>query len=229
MGFLSGQESVGVNPRTLRKLTRLVGGRNLAMLGAGAALGGAALAGGRGTSGGPSEWDAPRGPSPMPASTPPPPPPAAVIPPPPPPAAAAIESIDSATSIDALEAAVPAELAYAIARTMVAAALADGALDRSELAMVETRLDTSGLAEEQIAQIRRDLVLPPQPAELAALVADADARDAVYRFAGLVILADDDVSDLERAWLDRLASAFDLDAARKAALEADLFAPDDEV
>ncbi|MEM8930461.1 MAG: DUF533 domain-containing protein [Acidobacteriota bacterium] len=137
------------------------------------------------------------------------------------------ESAAALDSVEAIEAAVPNELAYAITRAMVAAALADGHLDDRERTLVDGRLDDSGLTEEQIAQIRRDLVLPPQADTLAEMVDDDEARAAVYRFAGLVVLAADGVSELERAWLDRLASALGFDDTRREALETELFEPDD--
>ena len=52
---------------------------------------------------------------------------------------------------------------------------------------------------------------------------DPTVREAAYRFASLVILADQEVNDLERRWLDRLAEAYRLGAERKVELEAELF------
>ncbi|MEO1086289.1 MAG: DUF533 domain-containing protein [Acidobacteriota bacterium] len=119
---------------------------------------------------------------------------------------------------------IPAELTYAIVRAMVAASLADGRLDKREKSLVLDRVEGSDLALEHKQQVHRDLVLPPTPAELADMVSEAGEREAVYRLAGLVVLADGELSDLERGFLDRLSDAFDFDAAQKASLEAEIFA-----
>ena len=107
---------------------------------------------------------------------------------------------------------------------MVAAALADGDLDDREKEMIHRRLGESGLPADRVQQIHRDLVIPPSPAELARLTDVRSEHEAMYRFAGLLILADGQVSDLERAWLDRLATAFGFEGDAKAALEAEIFA-----
>ena len=117
-------------------------------------------------------------------------------------------------------------MTYAVVRTMVAAALADGHLAPEEKAIIHQHLGESGLSEAQTAQVHQDLVLPPSPAELAAMAGDAEAREALYRFGALVVLADQQATDLERGWLERLAEAFELDADRRAALEAEIFTGD---
>lgn len=48
-------------------------------------------------------------------------------------------------------------------------------------------------------------------------------REAVYRCAAVVILADGAVGTLERGWLDHLAAAFELDDERKTTLETEVF------
>ena len=107
---------------------------------------------------------------------------------------------------------------------MVAAALADGRMAPEEKELIHRHLGESGLGEEQVRQIHQDLVLPPSPEELAALAPAAEAREALYRFAALVVLADRETSDLERRWLERLAAAFEIDAERRSVLEAEIFA-----
>jgi uncharacterized membrane protein YebE (DUF533 family) len=69
-------------------------------------------------------------------------------------------------------------------------------------------------------------VLPPAPEELAALAPNPEGREALYRFAALIVLADRKTSDLERSWLDRLGSAFGLGAERRQALETEIFVPE---
>ncbi|MEM8995457.1 MAG: DUF533 domain-containing protein [Acidobacteriota bacterium] len=119
---------------------------------------------------------------------------------------------------------IPTELTYAIVRAMVAASLADGRLDEREKSLVLERIESSDLPLEHKQQVHRDLVLPPTPAELAGMVSEPAEREAVYRLAGLVVLADGEISDLERGFLDRLAGAFELDADHKTSLEAEIFA-----
>ena len=242
MGFLDRmisdliQDNTGINAR---RLVRKIGGGKILALG-GAALAAGMLAETKGMFGGQQSAapgaapypppapapGAPPGPPPVPGSQPPPPPvPAGLPAAPPPPPPAAIPKMAEAAEID--DDRLPRELTYTIVRTMVAAALADGHLADEEKAIIHKHLGESGFSEEQTSQIHKDLVLPPSPAELAALTGDAPAREALYRFGALVVLADQQTSDLERAWLDRLAAAFELTGDRKAALEAEIFSPDD--
>lgn len=246
MGFLDRlvgdmlKESVGYD---VGKITRMIGGKNLLLLGAGAALAGSAGFG-QGPSDGPSTWqDPPRQGAAPPSSTPPLPPlpssgptrsappplPTAGLPatPPLPPIPSPAAHAGAAHEVPApdasqqatVEATVSTELTYALVRSMVAAALADGHLDDKEKEMILARLDESDLDAGQRQQVHRDLVIPPTQAELAALTDSFDEREAMYRFAALVILTDGDVSELERSWLDRLAVAFAFDGERRRRLE----------
>lgn len=229
MGFLDRLVTDMIHQSTglpVRRLVRMVGGKNLLMIGAGAAL-----AGGAAAAFGTSQTGAAQGPPPPPppgAGPPPPPPPvpgsaaAPGVPPPPP-----LPTAARSAAPEGGEAEEPApEVTYAIVRTMVAAALADGHLAPEEKEIIHRRLGESGLAEEQIRQVHHDLVLPPSPEELAALAPNPEGREALYRFAALIVLADRKTSDLERSWLDRLGSVFGLDAERRQALETEIFAPE---
>ncbi|MEM7352043.1 MAG: DUF533 domain-containing protein [Acidobacteriota bacterium] len=252
MGFLDRmisdliQDNTGINARRL--VRKIGGGKILAMGGAaiaasvmaekhgmlgqkgaapaaGAAPAGAAPAGHTPAGHAPAQA-APPPPVPGAAAAPPPPPipgapPAAAPPPPPPVQGAATEA--AAPAGDEADIELPQETTYAVVRTMVAAALADGNLAPEEKAIIQKHLGESGLSEEQTRQIHQDLVLPPSLDELATLASDAESREILFRFAALVVLADQQVSDLERAWLDRLASTFGIEGERKAALEADIF------
>jgi len=209
------KKSTGINARTF---VRAVGGGNMVLLG-GAAIAGALAVDKMRQPETHSTPDVPPGPA---AAPPLPPLPQTAnsaasqqLPPLPPPILA------------------PPELVYAIVRTMVAAALADGEMHAAEKRVIEKRLaekrlgedrpEESELSTEQVAQIRKDLVIPAAPVELAALAVDADDRETLYRFAALVVLADDDVADTEKAWLARLAAALGIDAARSRAIDEDLF------
>ena len=250
MGFLNGlvndmlKESTGYD---VRKITRMVGGKNLLMLGAGAALAGGMASGfGQGTNDGPSSWgEPPRAgggpPTPLPpvpgAPTPTaqalPPTPAApqpAAPPPLPPMPTATPAAPSSAAEPQSPGAEPEDvsisvnLTYAIVRSMVSAALADGNMDEKEKATILDRLGSSGLDAERVQQVHRDLVIPPSPAELASMTDSFSEREAMYRFAGLILLSDGQVTDLERSWLNRFAVALGFDAERKELLESEIFA-----
>ncbi len=228
MGFLDRlvsdlvQESTGL---PARRMVRKIGGKNILL-----AAGGALLASGvakklgenqstTATSGAASG---------MPPPPPPPPPGAAasgVVPPPPPPPPPASES---ALAPDEPEIELPRELTYAVVRTMVAAAIADGEMASEEKEMVWKHLGDSGLDDEQKQQIHRDLMLPASPEELAELAPAAEAREVLYRFAALVALSDRNVVASEREWLRRLADAFELSDERRQELESEVFSEDEE-
>jgi len=112
---------------------------------------------------------------------------------------------------------------YAVVRTMVAAALADGVLAPSERARIQEQLGSGELPPEQADQVRQDLLLPATPEELAALVGNDAERALLYRFAALVTRVDAGVSVAEQVWLGRLGSALGLGADRLRQLEAELF------
>ncbi len=246
MGFLDRmisdliQDNTGFNARRL--VRKIGGGKMLAMGGAALAAGmlaekkGMLGQGGIGGMFGQGAGNSPQAaPPPVPsASTPPTAAPPASLPgaaPPPPlpgqqPAAPPPLPVSEPTPNEAAEP--PVEVSYAIVRTMVAAALADGNLAPEEKAIITKHLGDSGFSDEQTQQIHRDLVLPPSPAELVELAQDTEARETLFRFGALVTLADQDVSDLERQWLNRLAAALELAPERKAALESEIFATDDD-
>jgi len=232
--------STPISKRHARKLVRMVGGKNILLAGAGAAVAGGLAAYSQKQSG--SGTPPPPPPPSTPGAVPPPPPPpdggvgarTGDAPPPPPPLPGSLPTTEPPPPTEPAPPASPAtdlepppEVAYPLVRTMVAAALADGQLGAKEKELVHRHLGESGLDEEQTRQIHRDLVLPPQPGEIAEMATGAEARELLYRFAAVVILAEDDVSDLERGWLDRLAAAFELAPERQRELEAELTSGDD--
>ncbi len=243
--------STGLNARATRGMVRRIGTRNLLMMGAAAALGGLAVS--KAGTPPPPPGSAPLPPlpgaprtasrtQPLPQSSqssqsggaktapaPParvagaePPRPLPALPPLPPlraPAAGKAEPADP----DEL----PPEALFPAVRTMVAAALADGELGAEERRLILARLDESDLPEAQVHQVHQDLVVPPAPAELAGMVSDPGARETLYRAAALVVLADRQVSDRERTWLESLAEAFGFDPDTRRRLEDELFAGDE--
>ena len=250
MGFLERmvcdmvKQSTGYNPR---KLVRAVGGKNLLAGAVGAALAGGLISKLEGqpaqassghhpqTSPGHHPQTVPPPPPGTSAVTPPPPPtPSANVPPPPPPAAQATPDIPlppTPTPPSASESIPepptelpdpPPEVGYAILRAMASAALSDGSLDDEEKAIIEGHLAESNLSDAQQNQIRQDLVLPPSPSELATETTDPSTRESAYRFAAIVLLADQKITDLERRWLERLAEAYQLPAETRASIEANI-------
>lgn len=223
MGFLDRMVADLIADNTglpVRGLVRKVGAKRLLL------LGGAAVAGGlaydrmrQGRSPAPAAGAPPPPPPPAAGAPPPPPPPptgslAGGPPPPPPPAAASAPPPAEPELSPALE--------VALARTMVAAALADGRLEDAERNAISGYLGDAGLAPADAARIHQDLLSPASPEELGGLVADPDHAAAVARAALLVLAADGAVGTAERAWLDRLTSALGLDAERARELERDL-------
>lgn len=103
------------------------------------------------------------------------------------------------------------ELLYAIIRTMVSAALSDGELASQEKSAIERHLGESGLNDRQQAQVRRDLVVPAAPAELAGMLPEGEDPEILLEFAVLVLRADGELADTEVRWLESLAGLLDVD------------------
>jgi len=152
----------------------------------------------------------PGGPTPIP----PPPGPGGPPPPAPPAAAEAFEEIEDD---------LPPHLLLPAVRTMIAAALADGRLAAEEKAAIERRLADSDLPPDDAARVHRDLVFPPTVDELAALVEPPAERELLFELACLVLRADAEIGELERAWLARLGTALEIPEARQQELTADIF------
>jgi hypothetical protein len=75
----------------------------------------------------------------------------------------------------------------------------------------------------RLAQLRRDLVIPAGPAELAAALPAGEDPEVLARFAVLVAGADRELVEHERAWLRGLEQALRLPAGRMADLEREIF------
>jgi uncharacterized membrane protein YebE (DUF533 family) len=144
----------------------------------------------------------PQGPvvAPLP-STPPPPPGASAMPPPPPPAARRDDVL-------------------LLIRAMVAAAAADGAIDALEREAIEQRAASAQLDEGAMEFLRGCLETPPTAHQVANATPPALARD-VYLASAIAITPD---TDVERQYLDTLASGLGLDATTRASLDAEIAA-----
>lgn len=147
-------------------------------------------------------------PTPIATGSAPPPPPAAPVPAPP---DLSVEPVLS-----------PA-LAFATARTVIAAALADGVMDPAEREAVERHLEAeSGLSPAEVERLRRDLVVPATPGELARSVLAPADRLVLYRAAVLVVAADGERSELEDRFLGSLAATLELPAEARGEVHAAL-------
>jgi tellurite resistance protein len=236
MGFLDRMVSDLVRRQTgfdARRIVRRIGGRRLLMLGGAALVGGMMASqsgrfGGGSTAGGdasgrttvPPRASGAGAPSrgPLPSGLPPLPPlPALDDALPPLPGSAALA--DAADTV----ADVPPDLLYAILRTMIAAALADGELHAEEKRLIDERLGESGLPEAQLAQLRRDLVIPARPVDLAQALPSGEDPEVLARFAVLIAAADGELVEHERVWLRSLEQALVLPAGRTAELEREIF------
>ena len=148
-------------------------------------------------------------PTSAPPSAPPPAPGAASVtvnamPPPPPPAPVT----DAQRQADAL----------LMLRAMIAAANADGHIDDSEREAILRRANEAGLDADDIAALEHELA---SPWPLAALLATTQPamRERVYLAARLAIEPD---HPTEQRFLDELANGVQLDAARRAELDAQI-------
>jgi uncharacterized membrane protein YebE (DUF533 family) len=209
MGLLDGlvsdliRSSTGFNARPF---VRAVGGKNILLLG-GAAIAAALAAekmSGQGSQGNQVAPPPPPLPPPVPGTE-------AVVPPPLP------------LPQESAETALPQDVLFAIVRTLVAGALADGDMHGEEKKLVEKRLGEGGLTAEQTERIRKDLVFPASVEEIASLVKSAEDRELLFRFGALVVLADGEASAPEKTWLESLGRALGLPPERRRALEAEVF------
>lgn len=117
----------------------------------------------------------------------------------------------------------PQPLVFAIVRTMVSGALADGEMHAGEKKLIEGRLGESGLSPDETKQIHKDLAIPPPPEEIGRMVSTTEDRELLYRFGALVVRSEGGASPPERAWLERLGAALGLAPERQAALESEIF------
>lgn len=101
-------------------------------------------------------------------------------------------------------------------RAMVAAARADGAVDREERATIAKQLDAAGLTPAERDRVLADFDRPASIEELAAGARDPMLAAQLYAAA---FGAAGELSAEERAWLDRLGVALRLDKAAIAAIE----------
>jgi uncharacterized membrane protein YebE (DUF533 family) len=107
-------------------------------------------------------------------------------------------------------------VALLLLRAMIAAARADGALDRAERTAIATQLDGAGLSAAERDHVLADFDAPASIEELAREARDPMLAAQLYAAA---VAAAGEVSAAERLWLDRFGRALRLDASARAAIE----------
>jgi uncharacterized membrane protein YebE (DUF533 family) len=101
-------------------------------------------------------------------------------------------------------------------RAMIAAAKADGIVDREERTAVLEQLNAAGLSSAERDLLLADFDRPATPEDLARDVRDPMLAAQVYAAA---FFAAGDLETAERAWLDRLGIALKLDNSARSAIE----------
>ncbi len=101
-------------------------------------------------------------------------------------------------------------------RAMIAAARADGVVDRAERQAIAAQLDAAGLSAAERDQVLADFDTPATVEQLSDAARDPILRAQLYAAA---FAAAGEISAQERAWLDRLALALKLQPAARKAIE----------
>lgn len=123
---------------------------------------------------------------------------------------------DAVVPVDAL-AAVPAQArSELLLEAMIAAAMADGHIDAEERAKIEQQLAGLGLDHDIERFIAARISYPPSTGELAAKADSAETAAEIYLVTRLLI---DDNNEQERAYLEALVAALEIDPSLRAELE----------
>jgi len=149
----------------------------------------------------PTQTSALSGPPPAPGvSTPPLPPGATVAAPPPPPPSASIGS-------DSVDAGKAAQEAVLLIRAMIAAANADGVIDKEERNRILKKLETADLSDQEHSFIVKELLSPAGLEDIVAQVKSPEMAKKVYSVSLLAIEVD---TDAERTYMNTLARQMNL-------------------
>ena len=148
----------------------------------------------------PIQTSAPSQPPPAPGVSTPQPPPGATVAAPPPPPSASVRS----ESVDATEAGQEAVL---LIRAMIAAANADGVIDKEERNRILKKLETVDLTGEEQSFIVKELLSPAGLEDIVAQVKSPEMAKMVYTVSLLAIEVD---TDAERSYMKTLAQQLSL-------------------
>ena len=100
---------------------------------------------------------------------------------------------------------------------MIAAAKSDGHVDDRERSLLDGELGRVLAPAELRAWVEAELRRPVEPAEVAAVATSPEMAAEIYLASLLVV---DETSTMERAYLDALARALQLEPGLKSTLEA---------
>ncbi|MDN3523671.1 tellurite resistance TerB family protein [Halomonas sabkhae] len=118
--------------------------------------------------------------------------------------------------VEQLEANQQEERSLELLQAMIMAARADGHIDEQERAMLAEQIDELGADDELHQWVEQQL---QAPLDAAALAQQADSPQAAREMYLVSVAIIDDQNAMERAWLDQLATALELDDALKQELE----------
>ena len=148
----------------------------------------------------PIQTSSPSQPPPVPGVSVPPPPGGSVSAPPPPPSPTSISS----ESVDAGKAGQDAVL---LTRAMIAAANADGVIDKEERNRILNKLETADLSNQERSFIVKELLSPAELEDIVAQVKSQEMAKMVYTVSLLAIEVD---TDAERTYMNTLARQMNL-------------------
>lgn len=111
------------------------------------------------------------------------------------------------------------DLAVSLIQTMIAAAHADGALDREEEGRILEKLQEQGLDKEEKQYILMQLHAPKPISELTRGVDNPMVAQTMYSLAASTIVVD---TEQERQWLDDLAKELGISTAMQQFIEEEL-------
>ncbi|MDO3722896.1 tellurite resistance TerB family protein [Marinobacter sp. chi1] len=103
-----------------------------------------------------------------------------------------------------------------ILQAMILAARADGHIDENEQAVLVQEIEKLGADPELQSWVQQQLKAPLDARDLASKADSPQARREIYLVSAAMI---DDQNDLERAWLNQLGSALQLEPAMAQELE----------
>ncbi|MBZ2167364.1 tellurite resistance TerB family protein [Marinobacter sp. F4216] len=103
-----------------------------------------------------------------------------------------------------------------ILQAMILAARADGHIDENEQTMLVQEIEKLGADPELQNWVQQQLKAPLDARELASKADSPQAKREIYLVSAAMI---DDQNDLERAWLNQLGSALELEPAMAQELE----------
>ncbi|WP_458525064.1 tellurite resistance TerB family protein [Onishia taeanensis] len=123
--------------------------------------------------------------------------------------------------IDHLDGQAKEQRSLEILQAMIMAARADGHIDETERGKLGEQIEALGADAELQAWVERQFQAPLNAEALARQADSPQAAREIY-LASVAII--DDQNPMERAWLDQLAAALELDADMRAELERQVLA-----